>query len=120
MQQKQGNKITKKYATHSFNFQKNLLILIDKSTSSGAEILAALLKSRNRTILLGQRTYGKGSIQKLFKLSSGGGIKLTVAHLLAPDGEVLDKRGVAPDFSTEADPLPMAKKLAKTLAEKFK
>lgn len=99
------------------SFTKTMVVLIDKNTSSGAELLAGALKDRGRAILVGQRTFGKGSIQKLVDLADGSALKLTTAHYLTPNGNVVEKSGVTPDIEMveENQQLTVALALAKVI-----
>ena len=103
-------------------FSKPMVVLIGKDTSSGAELLAGAFKDRGRAILVGQKTYGKGSIQEIFELTNAGAIKLTVAHYLTPNGHTVDKQGVAPDVEVadEKEQIAIATSLIKVLATKTK
>ncbi|HEV3162549.1 MAG TPA: S41 family peptidase [Isosphaeraceae bacterium] len=88
-----------------------LVILINEQTASAAEVTAGALQARDRAILVGTRTVGKGSIQSIVKLDqNGGAIKLTTAYYTLPDGRNIDKAagkttwGIDP---TEGDFVPM-------------
>ena len=68
-----------------------IVILVNRNTASAAEILAGALKDRQRATVIGERTYGKGTVQSLFPLKSGGAIKLTTARFYLPNGSSLEK-----------------------------
>ena len=74
-----------------------LVVLVDGGTASAAEIVAAALQERGRAVLLGSRTFGKGSVQAPSRLSDGSALELTVGHYLTPTGKSLDGVGVQPD-----------------------
>lgn len=74
-----------------------LVVLVDGGTASAAEIVAAALQDRGRAVLLGSRTFGKGSVQAPSQLSDGSALELTVGHYLTPAGRSLDGVGVQPD-----------------------
>jgi carboxyl-terminal processing protease len=74
-----------------------LAVLVDGSTASAAEIVAGALQDRRRGVLVGSRTFGKGSVQQTFTLSDGSAIELTVARDRTPDGRSLDGAGLTPD-----------------------
>jgi carboxyl-terminal processing protease len=74
-----------------------LVVLVDGGTASAAEIVAAALQDRGRAVLLGSRTFGKGSVQAPTRLSDGSALELTVGHYLTPGGRSLDGIGVEPD-----------------------
>lgn len=68
-----------------------IVILVNRNTASAAEILAGALKDRGRATVVGERTFGKGTVQSLFQLDSGGAIKLTTARFYLPNGSSLEK-----------------------------
>jgi carboxyl-terminal processing protease len=74
-----------------------LVVLVDGGTASAAEIVAAALQDRGRAVLLGTRTFGKGTVQAPSRLSDGSAIELTVGRYLTPSGHSLEGVGVAPD-----------------------
>jgi len=74
------------------------VILIDGGSASASEIVAGALQDHNKAILLGQTSFGKGSVQTLNDLADGSSIKLTVAKWLTPNGKNIDKEGVNPDI----------------------
>lgn len=74
-----------------------LVVLVDGGTASAAEIVAAALQDRGRAVLIGSRTFGKGSVQAPSRLSDGSALELTVGHYLTPAGRSLDGVGVEPD-----------------------
>jgi carboxyl-terminal processing protease len=74
-----------------------LVVLVDGATASAAEVVAAALQDRNRAVVVGSRTYGKGSVQVPTKLSDGSAIELTVGRYLTPNGRIIDGKGIEPD-----------------------
>jgi carboxyl-terminal processing protease len=74
-----------------------LAVLVDGATASAAEVVAGALQDRNRAVIVGSRTYGKGSVQDSSRLSDGSGIELTIGHYVTPSGRVLDGVGIDPD-----------------------
>jgi carboxyl-terminal processing protease len=74
-----------------------LVVLIDEGSASASEILAGALKDHARAKIMGQKSYGKGSVQSVIPLENGDGVKLTIAKYYSPKGLVIDKKGVAPD-----------------------
>ena len=79
-----------------------LVVLVDGGTASAAEIVAAALQDRGRAVLIGSRTFGKGSVQAPSQLSDGSALELTVGHYLTPAGRSLDGVGVEPDVTVPA------------------
>jgi carboxyl-terminal processing protease len=80
-----------------------LVVLIDGDTASAAEVVAGALKENQRATLVGQPTYGKGSVQCLLQLQAGGGLRITLAKLFGPRGQPLTGLGVVPNL---LEPLP--------------
>lgn len=81
-------------------------ILIGPGTVSAAELFTAALQNRNRAVVLGRTSYGKGSVQVLFDLADGGKLRLSVAHYLTPGGASLQSLGVTPDIELVPVPAP--------------
>ncbi len=74
-----------------------VVLLVNESTASAAEIVAGALQDHGRALVVGERTYGKGSVQELIAMSDGeSALKLTTAHYYLPSGRCLDRRGAAP------------------------
>jgi carboxyl-terminal processing protease len=69
-----------------------LVVLVNEHTASAAEILAGALRDHDRAVLLGTRTYGKGSVQTIIKLDAGGALKVTTAYHYLPSGRNIQKR----------------------------
>ena len=74
-----------------------VVILVDSGTASAAEVVAAALQDRSRAVIVGSRTYGKGSVQEPIELPDGSAIEFTIGRYLTPAGRVIDGRGVEPD-----------------------
>ena len=88
-------------------------VLVDGGTASAAEILAGALRDRGRAVLIGSRTFGKGSVQRVVPLSDGSSFELTVATYSTPDGHAVDGVGIAPDIVVPAtDPPAVASQRA--------
>ena len=77
------------------------VVLIDESSASASEILAGALKDNKAASLIGVTSYGKGSVQNVIQLTSGGVLKVTIARWYTPDGQNIDKEGIAPDQKVE-------------------
>jgi len=77
---------------------KPLIILINYGSASASEIVAGALKDHKRAILLGENSYGKGSVQSIIPLKNKGAIRLTVAKYYLPSGKSISEVGVSPDI----------------------
>ena len=77
---------------------KTLIVLINYGSASASEIVAGALKDHKRAILLGESSYGKGSVQSIIPLKNDGAIRLTVAKYYLPSGKSISEVGVSPDI----------------------
>jgi len=82
---------------------KPLIILINNGSASASEIVAGALRDHKRAILLGENTYGKGSVQSIIPLSDGGGMRLTISKYYLPSGQSISEIGVSPDILVEEE-----------------
>ncbi len=73
-------------------------VMINSNSASASEILSAALKDNNRATLIGEKTFGKGSVQRMISLSNGGAIKITIARYYSPSGKTIQAEGVSPDI----------------------
>ena len=80
---------------------KPIIVIINNGSASASEILAGALKDHKRAIILGESTYGKGSVQSIIPLSNGGGIRLTISKYYLPSGQSISDVGVKPDIFVE-------------------
>jgi len=80
---------------------KPLIIIINNGSASASEIVSGALKDHKRAIILGERTYGKGSVQSIIPLKNGGGIRLTISKYYLPSGKSISEIGVIPDIFVE-------------------
>lgn len=78
-----------------------LLILVDGGTASSSEILAGSLQDRDRALLVGAPTFGKGSVQLVYDLSDGSSVHVTASRWLTPDKHQIDQQGLTPDIGVE-------------------
>jgi len=83
-----------------------VVVLVDGGTASAAEVVAAALQDRNRAVVVGGRTYGKGSVQVPTELSDGSAIEITVGRYLTPAGRSIDGRGIEPDVLVDPTATP--------------
>lgn len=95
------------YQAHSGSVTRRpLVVLIDGGSASASEILAGALKDNKRAYLIGERTFGKGLVQKINTLSNGTGMNITISKYFTPNGVDINKKGIEPDdevVMTEAD-----------------
>ena len=82
---------------------KTLLVLINYGSASASEIVAGALKDHKRAILLGENSFGKGSVQSIIPLKNNGAIRLTVAKYYLPSGKSISEVGVSPDIEISED-----------------
>ena len=80
---------------------KPLIVLINNGSASASEIFAGALKDHKRAVILGENSYGKGSVQSIIPLRNGGGIRLTISKYYLPSGESISEVGVSPDIIVE-------------------
>lgn len=80
-----------------------LLVLVNSGSASAAEIVAGALQDHGRALLIGQQTYGKGSVQTVMPLLDGKALKLTTSKYFTPSGASIHKTGIMPDIAIEAD-----------------
>jgi len=84
-----------------------LIILVDGQTASAAEIVTGAIRDNRRGKTIGMKTFGKGTVQEVIPLSDGSALKLTVARYYTPSGEMIDKKGINPDYLVPLDPKKM-------------
>ena len=80
---------------------KTLIVLINEGSASASEIVAGALKDHKRAILVGQNSYGKGSVQSIIPLKNKGAIRLTISKYYLPSGKSISEVGVTPDIEVE-------------------
>ena len=80
---------------------KPIIVLINNGSASASEIFAGALKDHKRAIILGEPTYGKGSVQSVIPLRNGGGMRLTISKYYLPSGKSISQVGVTPDIFVE-------------------
>ena len=82
---------------------KAIIVLINYGSASASEIVAGALKDHKRAILLGENSYGKGSVQSIIPLKNDGAIRLTIAKYYLPSGKSISEVGVSPDIEIEEE-----------------
>ncbi|MCF8721186.1 S41 family peptidase [Nitrospina gracilis] len=113
-----------------------LVVLINKQSASASEIVAGSLKDSGKALILGETSYGKGSVQTIFRMSDGSGLRLTTSKYYTPSGIDINQHGITPEIIVEKDlpqgtegeaprepkgakkdPAPLARNLATRLKE---
>ena len=80
---------------------KPVIVMINNGSASASEIFAGALKDHKRAIILGENSYGKGSVQSIIPLRNGGGMRLTISKYYLPSGKSISEVGVTPDIVVE-------------------
>jgi len=87
-----------------FNENLKLVVLVNGGSASASEILAGALKDHGVALVIGTKTFGKGSVQELVPITEGSSLKITIARWLTPNGVSISAGGVAPDIEVEFSP----------------
>lgn len=88
------------YATKNGEFREfPIVVLVNEGSASASEVVAEALQDSKRAVILGSKTFGKGSVQTIIKLEDGSGLKLTTAKFYAPSGRSINEIGVTPDIA---------------------
>jgi len=83
-----------------------MVILINEGSASGSEIVAGVLQDYKRAIIIGNKSFGKGSVQTVIPLGDGSALRLTTSHYFTPSGKIIHGKGVTPDIFVEAKESP--------------
>lgn len=99
IQNRAGEKI-EYYTEKSYPYFEEIpmVVLVNKGSASASEIVAGALKDWNRAIIVGEQTFGKGSVQSIIPLSDGSGLRLTTAKYYTPNGTMIHNVGITPDI----------------------
>ena len=82
---------------------KTLIVLINYGSASASEIVAGALKEHKRAILIGENSYGKGSVQSIIPLKNNGAIRLTISKYYLPSGRSISEVGITPDIKVSEE-----------------
>ena len=101
-----SERANEKYYADKNYYQTNLpmTVLINGGSASASEIVAGALNDRGRAKLIGEKSFGKGSVQTLFPLTDGSGVYVTIARYYTPSGKVIDHVGLSPDIEVKGEP----------------
>lgn len=95
-----------------------IVVLIDKNSASASELLSGALQDTKAALIVGQKSYGKGSVQTVIPMFQDDGLKLTIAKYYTPLGRSIDGTGIAPDVEVELEtPLPMTREISTNIWE---
>ncbi len=98
IESRNGKKTISKVRADKRLFDGPLVVLINRASASASEILAGSLRDHERAILVGEKSFGKGSVQSVYEFRNGGALKLTTARYLLPKGEAINGTGIQPDI----------------------
>lgn len=99
LQEKRGGVVVKTFRSNGSPTLKGIptVVLVNDGSASASEIVSGALRDNKAATLLGEKTFGKGSVQELQPLGDGGLLKVTIAHWFTPSGQGIDKQGLEPD-----------------------
>jgi len=98
---KDSDKMEFKAHSEKDDISQHLIILVNEGSASASEIVAGALKDNHRAIILGTKTFGKGTVQTILPLSDGSGLRLTTAMYYTPSGRSIQLTGIEPDITVE-------------------
>jgi carboxyl-terminal processing protease len=86
-----------------------LVVLLNEGSASASEIVAGAIQDSKRGVVVGTKSFGKGSVQTIIPLEDGSALRLTTAHYYTPSGRTINEKGIIPDYVVEAPPIPEGK-----------
>jgi carboxyl-terminal processing protease len=103
LQEKRDGAVVNTYSAEGDNILANIptVVLINGGSASASEIMAGALKDNHVATLMGEKSFGKGSVQQIKQLKGGGEVKITIARWYRPNGQNIDKKGINPDQSVK-------------------
>jgi carboxyl-terminal processing protease len=93
------------------NYSIPMVVLINEGSASASEIVAGALKDQKRALIVGSKSFGKGSVQTIIPLEDGSALRLTTALYYTPSGITINEKGIIPDVVVDDKPLPANKSL---------
>ncbi len=106
-------------------YNGKMIVIVNRGSASASEIFSGAMSDNNRSKLLGEKTFGKGSVQKFFNLNENVGVSLTIAKYYTPSGISIHGKGIEPDYKVESDVISSDEQkqinilMKKKLLEKF-
>lgn len=97
---KEGNEEVDKTSDDD-EISMNIVLLVNENSASASEILAGALKDNKKATLVGTTTFGKGVMQEIFELKTGGAMKITIQEFKTPNGDKIHEVGIKPDIDIE-------------------
>lgn len=99
----QGKKTTLSVTHQDATNELPMIVLVNNYSASGSEVLSGALQDHKRAAIAGIQTYGKGSVNTLYKLSDGSGLYITISRWLTPDGRAIEGKGITPDYELKLE-----------------
>ncbi len=99
--------------TTADDFAQPMIVLVNEGSASASEIVAGALKDHRRALILGARTFGKGSVQTIIPMNNGAGLRLTTARYYTPSGTSIQATGITPDIIVPSRSVELTEKKSK-------